>query len=140
MLFRSEENLKSKPVQGTWASGPPSNHARQHPYNKHSIHCHHPKKKTCHSGGTTIIFSDSDLSHSSDSYSTYCSCWQAAKIHHADSTPATDHTLTVIPTPHNDPNFQVLPVKCPTMTSLATATTDQPSLTSTMGDQLAMIQ
>ena len=129
----------SKPVQGTWASGPPSNRVRQHPYNNNSVH-HHPKKKTRHSGSTTIIFSDSDLSHSSDSYSTRRSCRRAAKIHQADSTSATDRALIVIPTPHNDPNPQAIPVKRPTMTSLATATTDQSSLTSTMGDQLAMIQ
>ena len=46
----------------------------------------------------------------------------------------------MILTPHKDPNPQVIPVKRPTMTSLATATTDQSLLTSTMGDQLAMIQ
>ena len=46
----------------------------------------------------------------------------------------------MIPTPHNDPNPQIIPVKRPAMTSLATATTDQSLLTSTMGDQLAMIQ
>jgi hypothetical protein len=132
--------VESKQVQGTWASGPPSNHSRQHPYNKHSIHHHHPKKKTRHSGSTSIIFSDSDLSHSSDSYSTRRSRQLAAKILQADSTSATDRTLTVIPTPHNDPIPQATPVKRPTMTSLATASTDQSSLTSTMGDQLAMIQ
>ena len=132
--------MGSKPVQWTWASGPPSYRARQHPYNNSSVHRHHPKKKTRHSGSTTTIFSDSDLSHSSDSYSTCRSCWQAAKIHQADSTSATDHTLTVIPTPHNDPNPQATPVKQPTMFSLATSTTDQSSPTSTMGDQLAMIQ
>ena len=64
----------------------------------------------------------------------------SAKIHQAESTPARDRALTVIPTPHIDLNPQVIPVKQPTMTSLATATTDQSSLTSTMGDQLAMIQ
>ena len=139
-LSDEEESLKSKPVQGTWAIEPPSNHARQNPYNKYSKHRHHPKEKTCHSGSTTTIFSDSDLSHSSDSYSMCHSCQQAAKIHQADSTPATDCTLTVIPTPHNDTNPQAIPAKWPTMTSLATATTDQSLLTSTMGDQLAIIQ
>ena len=44
-LSDDEESLKSKPVQGTWASGPPSNHSRQHPYNKHSIHHHHQKRR-----------------------------------------------------------------------------------------------
>ena len=139
-LYDDEVSVGSKQVQGRWASGPPSNRARQHPYNNNSIRRHHPKKKTHHSGSTTTIFSDSDLSHSSDSYSTRHGCWQAAKIHQADSTSATDRTLTVIPTPRNDPNPQATPVKWPTMTSLATATTDQSLLTSTMGDQLAMIQ
>ena len=129
-----------EPVQGTWASGPPSNHSSQHPYYKHFIHHHHPKKKACLSGSTTTIFSDSDLSHSSDSYSTRQSRRSAVKILQADPTSATDRPLTVIPIPHNDPNPQVIPVKRSTMTSLATATTDQSSLTSTMGDLLAMIQ
>ena len=135
-----EVSMGSKPVQGILASGPPSNRARQYPYNKHSIHHHHPKRKTCHSGSTTTIFSNSDLSYSSDSYSTRRSCWWAARILQSIPTSATDCALTVIPTPHNDPNPQATPVKQPTMTSLATATTDQSSLTSTMGDQLAMIQ
>ena len=52
-LSDDEVSMGSKPVQGTWASGPPSNCARQHPYNNNSIHRHHPKKKTCHSGSTT---------------------------------------------------------------------------------------
>jgi septal ring factor EnvC (AmiA/AmiB activator) len=68
------------------------------------------------------------------------SCQWAAKIHQVDSTPATDCALIVIPTPHNDINPQVIPVKRSTMTSLVTSTTDQFLLTSTMGDQLAMIQ
>ena len=139
-LSDDEVSVGSKPVQGTWASGPPSKRARQHSYNNNSTHCHHPKKKTRHSGSMTTIFSDSDLSHSSDSYSTRCSCRRAAKIHQADSTSATDRTLTVIPTPHKDLNPQATHIKQPTMTSLATATTDQSSLTSTMSDQLAMIQ
>ena len=44
--------------------------------------------QTHHSGSTTTIFSDSDLSHSSDSYSTRRSCRQAAQILQADSTSA----------------------------------------------------
>ena len=140
LLSDDEVSMGSKPVQGTWTSGLPSNRTRQYPHNKHSIHRHCPKKKTRHSGRTTTIFSDSDLSHSSDSYSTRCSRRQAAKIHQADSTSATDRALIIIPTPHNDPSPQVIPVKRPTMTSQATATTDQSLLTYTMGDQLAMIQ
>ena len=98
----------------------------------------HSKKKA--RGIPNSQFSDSDLSHSADSYSTRRSQCRTAKLHQTTSKLATSTNLAVHQHHFTAPCLPLVLTKDPAMTSLTTATTDQSSLTSTMGDQLLMIK
>ena len=87
-----------------------------------------------------MLFRSSDLSNSADSYSTCRSCCHSANLNNTTSilTPIT--TLAVQPVHLQEAHQGPPTTQLPTMTSVITATTDQSSLTSTIGDQLVMIQ
>jgi hypothetical protein len=98
---------------------------------------HHSKKARSR---TSEAFSDSDLSNSADSYSTHKSCCRSAKLHNTTSVLTPITTLAVQPVQLQEACQRPPTTPLPVMTSVITATTDQSSLTSTIGDQLVLIQ
>ena len=141
MLFRSAgpavmENTTSKVHDsGAWKNGAPSTHSKpQHKFSKHTV----PLKKMAKASATEI-FSDSELRNSVDSYSTRQSCCRLAKCSQGQALRSPSAALEL---PLHPPEACLLPPvpQHQAMESLTTATTDQSSLTNTIGDQLVMIQ
>ena len=124
MLFRS---LTS---QAHHTSHPPSSRFSSH---------RAPLKKKARSK-TSEAFSDSDLSNSADSYSTHRSRCHSAKLNNTTSVLPPITTLAVQPVHPQEACQRPPTTQLPVMTSVITATTYQSSLTSTIGDQLVMIQ
>jgi hypothetical protein len=120
---------------GAWEQGAPATHPKpQHKFLKHTG----PLKKKAKASATEV-FSDSELSNSVDSYSTRRSRRRLAKC---SQEPAMTSPSAALKLPLHPPEACLLPLvpQHQAMVSLTTATTDQSSLTNTIGDQLVMIQ
>jgi hypothetical protein len=120
---------------GAWKNGAPSTHSKpQHRFSN----CTVPLKKEAKASATEV-FSGSELSNSVDSYSTRQSCCQLAKC---SQVPASTSPSVALELPLHPPDAYLLPLvpQHQAMVLLTTATTDQSSLTNTIGNQLVMIQ
>ena len=120
---------------GAWEQGAPATHPKpQHKFLKRTG----PLKKKAKASATEV-FSDSELSNSVDSYSTRRSRRRLAKC---SQEPAMTSPSAALQLPLHPPEACLLPLvpQHQAMVSLTTATTDQSSLTNTIGDQLVMIQ
>ena len=138
-----DDYSQANPKHGGWKNDPSpltsQSHCTSHPPSSRFSTHRAPLKKKARSK-TSEAFSDSDLSHSADSYSTCRSCHHSAKLNNITSVLTPITTLAAQPV-HPQEACQRPPTRqLPIMTSVITATTDQSSLSSTIGDQLAMIQ
>ena len=113
-------------------------HTSHPPSSRFSTHRALLKKKA--RSRTSEAFSDSDLSNSADSSSICRSCHRSAKLNNTTSVLTPMTTLAVQPVHPQEACQRPPTTPLPVMTSVITATTDQSSLTSTIGDQLVMIQ
>ena len=138
-----DDYSQSKPKRGAWKNDQSpltsqAHHTSHPPSSRFSSH-RAPLKKKARSK-TSEAFSDSDLSNSADSYSTRRSRRRSAKLNKTTSVLPPITTLAVQPVHPQEACQRPPTTPLPVMTSEITATTDQSSLTSTLGDQLVMIQ
>ena len=133
----------SNPKRGAWKYdlSPPTSHAHctSHPPSSRFSTQRALLKRKARSR-TSEAFSDSDLSNCADSYSTRRNCCHSAKLSNTTSVLTPITTLAVQPVHPQDTCQRPPTTPLPIMTSVITASTDQSSFTSTIGDQLVMIQ
>jgi hypothetical protein len=138
-----DDYSQSNPNRGGWNNDSSLLTSQAHrtshsPSSRVSTHRAPLKKKA--QSRTSEAFSDCDLSNSAESYSTRRSCHHSAKQNNTTSV-LTPITTLAVQQVHLQEACQRPPTtQLPTMTSVITVTTDQSSLTSTIGDQLIMIQ
>ena len=143
LLYLRMTIFNQNPKCGAWKNDPSpltsqAHHTSHPPSSRVSTHRAPLKKKS--RSRTREAFSDSDLSNSADSYSTCRCCRCSAKLNNTTIVLTPITTLAVQPV-HPQETCQRPPTsQLPIMTSMITATTDQSSLTSTLGDQLVMVQ
>ena len=138
-----DDHSQANPKRGAWKNDPSSLTSQAHctshpPSSRFSTH-RAPLKKKARSK-TSEAFSDSDLSNSADSYSTCRNRRRSAKLNNTTSVLTPMTTLAVQPVHPQEACQRPPTTQHSIMTSVITATTDQSSLTSTLGDQLVMIQ
>jgi hypothetical protein len=138
-----DDYSESNPKCGAWKKDPSphtsQSHCTSHPLSSR-VTTHRAPLKNKAWGKTSEAFSNSDLSNSADSYSSCRSCCHSAKLNNTTSVLTPITTLAVQPVHPQDTCQRPPTTQLPAMTPVITATTDQSSLTSTIGDQLVMIQ